>query len=79
AKKRNLPKQCQCCEFRFICNGGCPKNRFIRTNEGESGLNYLCKGYRHFFRHIDEAMRFMVNELNNERPPANVMKWIDQR
>ena len=79
AKKRNLPKQCQRCEFRFICNGGCPKNRFIRTDEGESGLNYLCEGYRHFFRHIDEAMRFMVNELKNERPPANVMKWMAER
>ena len=77
AKKKSLPEQCRNCNVKFICRGGCPKNRFIRTDEGESGLNYLCEGYRHFFRHIDNAMRFMANELYNERPPANVMKWVD--
>ncbi len=51
AKLDTLPRYCQTCEVRAMCNGGCPKNRFIRTPEGETGLNYLCAGYKRFFTH----------------------------
>ena len=74
-KKIKLPAYCEQCEYKFICNGECPKHRFIKTPDGEDGLNYLCEGYKYFFSHIDPYMRFMVNELNNKRPPANVMNW----
>jgi uncharacterized protein len=47
AKETTLPSDCLRCEFRFACNGECPKNRFIRTAGGEPGLNYLCAGYKH--------------------------------
>jgi uncharacterized protein len=73
AKRDTLPQYCLDCEVRFVCNGGCPKNRFIETPDGEPGLNYLCAGYRAFFNHIDEPMRLMANELTQRRPPANVM------
>jgi len=75
AKESSLPKYCRECEVRFACNGECPKHRFLRTPEGEPGLNYLCAGYKMFFRHIDPYMRFMAGELRNQRAPANVMTW----
>jgi uncharacterized protein len=56
-----------------MCNGGCPKNRFIETPDGQPGLNYLCEGYRAFFNHIDRPMQLMAAELARQRPPANVM------
>ncbi|HKJ31094.1 MAG TPA: anaerobic sulfatase maturase, partial [Balneolales bacterium] len=74
-KKNALPKYCQDCEYRFACNGGCPKHRFLQTPDGEKGWNYLCKGYKKYFKHIEPYMRFMVNELQHNRPPANVMKY----
>ena len=79
AKHDTLPQYCHDCEVRFVCNGGCPKNRFIVTPHGEAGLNYLCAGYRAFFNHIDEAMRFMASEIQNRRAPANVMFYMSQK
>src|SRR5690606_34957855 len=52
AKRDTLPRYCRECEVRFVCNGGCPKDRFIETPDGEPGLNYLCAGYRAFFNHV---------------------------
>lgn len=75
-KANTLPTQCKECEFLFACNGECPKNRFARTTTGEPGLNYLCKGYYQFFKHVAPYMDFMKNELMHQRPPANVMNLI---
>lgn len=72
-KYDKLPRQCRNCKYLFACNGECPKNRFATTADGESGLNYLCSGYRKFFEHVAPYMDFMANELKNQRPAANVM------
>ncbi len=75
-KHDKLPGQCKECEFLFACHGECPKNRFLYTTEGEYGLNYLCEGYKMFFKHVAPYMDFMKHELLAKRPPANVMEWI---
>ena len=62
AKSRTLPEYCLDCDVKPMCNGECPKNRFIKTPEGEAGLNYLCEGYKLFFTHCQpfiEAVRSM--------------------
>lgn len=51
AKSQTLPQYCLDCEVLAMCNGECPKNRFIISPDGEPGLNYLCAGYRIFFKH----------------------------
>jgi uncharacterized protein len=78
AKRDRLPRTCLECQVRFICNGGCPKNRVRRTPDGERGrnrprLNYLCEGYRAFFTHIDRPMQRMAAERRAGRSPANIM------
>lgn len=77
-KADTLPQYCLECDYKFACNGGCPKQRFTRTPKGEPGLNYLCKGYKMFFSHADPYMRFMANEVGRGRPAANVMEWVRQ-
>jgi uncharacterized protein len=77
-KRDTLPQYCRECDVRFACNGECPKHRFLQTPDGESGLNYLCEGYKLFFKHIDPYMKFMAQELRQQRSPANVMAWIRQ-
>jgi uncharacterized protein len=72
-KHISLPGYCRRCRFLFACHGGCPKDRFALTPDGEPGLNYLCEGYRLFFTHITGPMEFMVRELRAGRAPANVM------
>jgi uncharacterized protein len=67
AKRDTLPRYCLECEVLAMCNGECPKNRFINTPAGEPGLNYLCEGYRYFFNHslpfIREVARLWRDEL----------------
>ena len=73
SKLTSLPGKCRDCLYLFACNGECPKNRFLTTEDGEPGLNYLCEGYYQFFEHIAPAMDFMKRELLAKRPPANIM------
>lgn len=78
-KHDKLPSQCMNCEFLKLCNGECPKNRIIKTSTGESGLNWLCQGFKMYYAHTQPYMKFMANELFFKRPPANVMEWARAR
>jgi uncharacterized protein len=77
-KRDSLPQYCRSCDVRFICNGGCPKDRILYTPDGEAGLNYLCEGFKRFFTHIDKPMKYMAGELRAQRPPAGIMRHLAQ-
>lgn len=77
-KHDKLPHQCMECRFLNLCNGECPKNRISVTADGQPGLNYLCPGLKKFFSHTEPYMKFMANELANQRPPANVMEYANK-
>ena len=72
-KKDSLPRYCRECEVLHICNGECPKNRFLETPDGEPGWNYLCAGYKTFFKHADKPMRIMADLLRRNRPASEAM------
>ena len=74
-KRDKLTKQCRQCEVRPLCNGGCPKDRFVLSRDDEPGHNYLCAGFELFFKHSQPAMRMMAELLVRGRPPAEVMTW----
>ena len=72
-KKDSLPRYCRECEVLHICNGECPKNRFLETPDGEPGWNYLCAGYKAFFKHADKPMRIMANLIRRNQLASEVM------
>ncbi|MBU2497980.1 MAG: anaerobic sulfatase maturase [Proteobacteria bacterium] len=74
-KLNTLPHYCQGCEVLAMCHGECPKNRFIRTPDGEEGLNYLCAGYKRFFNHSRPFVRELAalwrrQTLEQQKPNA---------
>lgn len=75
-KHSSLPRQCKECDMEFACHGECPKNRFMKDKYGDSGLNYLCPGYYHYYQHVAPYMDYMKQELMSQRPPSNIMKVI---
>jgi uncharacterized protein len=76
AKQTTLPRNCRACEFLRVCHGECPKNRFVAGPGGETGLNYLCAGYKAFFRHADRPMGIMADLIRRGRPASEVMALL---
>jgi uncharacterized protein len=72
-KRDSLTPQCQRCEVRQLCNGGCPKDRFALSSDGDPGQNYLCAGLFLFFTHTRPAMQTMAELLQRGGAPSDVM------
>ena len=68
AKLKRLPRACRACEVLDMCNGGCPKDRFLPTPDGEDGLNYLCEGYKRFFTHCRPFVTELAALWQSQRP-----------
>lgn len=76
AKRDTLPRYCQECEVKAMCNGGCPKDRVIQTPDGEAGLNFLCAGYKRFFTHCRPYMLQMAALRRAGQPPQQMMQLL---
>jgi uncharacterized protein len=74
SKWLDLPRCCRECDVLAACHGGCLKHRFARSSDDEPGLNYLCPGYKLFFRHVRPSMLKMAELLRAERPAADIMQ-----
>jgi uncharacterized protein len=73
-KRDALPAQCRRCDVLAACRGGCPGHRFVYAPAGGPGLNYLCAGYRHFFRTVAPHMRAMAVLLRQGRPASDILR-----
>jgi len=62
-KRDRLPAQCRSCSWLMLCNGGCPKDRFALTADGEPGLNYLCSGLQHFYAHAEKPLKKVIERM----------------
>jgi uncharacterized protein len=78
-KRDTLTAQCKRCEVLPLCNGGCPKDRFSLSKDGEPGQNYLCPGLELFFKHTRSAMVTMARLVQQNRAPFDIMAMVRDR
>ncbi|TAN22419.1 MAG: anaerobic sulfatase maturase [Actinomycetota bacterium] len=78
AKKDSLPGYCKECPVLFLCNGGCPKDRFIQTPGGQGGLNYLCEGYREYYGHLQPQLERVLGFYKKGMSPQSIMAEIER-
>jgi uncharacterized protein len=75
-KRDLLTQQCRDCDVRMLCNGGCPKDRFVTSRDGEPGHNYLCEGLYYFFDHVRPTMAIMAEHIKRNQAASRVMEWV---
>ena len=71
-----LPGPCRTCDVVFLCQGECPRNRFVPGNGDGRRLNYLCADYLKFFHHVAPGMDLMARLLEARRPPRDAAPAI---
>jgi uncharacterized protein len=76
AKATTLTGQCRSCDVLPLCNGGCPKDRFVTSRDGEPGHNYLCEGLYAFFTHTRPTMSAMAQLIRQGRFADEVMAQV---
>ena len=75
-KRNTLTAQCQACKVRNLCHGGCRKDRFALSRDGEPEHNYLCPGLELFFNQTGPTFHAMAQLLQQNRAPADATETI---
>lgn len=75
-KRDSLTKECRNCKYLSCCNGGCPKDRFGQSSEGEKGQYYLCAGLKKFFAHADPILHRIMELSAKGTSPDLIMKKL---
>lgn len=75
-KRDRLPSRCRSCEWLAVCNGGCPKDRFLVAENGEPGLNHLCGGFRKFFAHAQPTVKKVREFRKQGMAPDAIMAGL---
>ena len=68
-KSETLPRYCRECPYLEDCWGECPKNRLLRTPDGEPGLNYLCAGLKKFYKHAMPEVERIAAGIRHRQSP----------
>lgn len=79
AKRDAVPDCCGHCDVAFICNGDCPKHRFVPAPPGDRPVSYLCLAYKALFRHMAPHLDTMAELLHRQLSPAGIMEILRHR
>lgn len=75
-KFNGLDYKCNQCKFLNICNGGCPKDRFVPSEDDKHLRNYLCDSYLHYFEHTVPKMLCLIDGLKSGISYAKIRRMI---
>ncbi len=64
SKRDNISQDCLKCPVKPICNGGCPKHRFLLSSNGIPNKNYLCHGFYKHYTYVLPRMQIILKGLN---------------
>jgi uncharacterized protein len=59
-----------------VCNGGCPKDRFVAPENGGPPVNYLCAGLRRFFSHAEKPIKKILRQKRAGAADEAVMSLL---
>lgn len=76
AKREGLTAECRACPWYRFCGGGCLKDRFGVSKEGEPGQYYLCAGLRALFAHAVPVLETVMEQSRAGRLPEEIMKTL---
>ncbi len=62
-KKSNMSIECNTCEYKALCNGGCQKHRFLHSRNGMVNKNYFCDSYKIYHKHCLQRMKYLLSKL----------------
>jgi len=63
ARKGALGPVCTACEWKALCQGGCPKYRLLQGGDAASPT-YFCAAYKALFEHAHETLQSIVGHLS---------------
>ncbi len=73
AKRTSLTAECRACPYLRFCNGGCPKDRFGESSDGEDGQYYLCRGLKSFFAQAVPVLEKIIDMSRRGLKPEAIM------
>ncbi|MDO4991231.1 MAG: anaerobic sulfatase maturase, partial [Eubacteriales bacterium] len=77
SKRGSLTAECRACPYLRFCSGGCPKDRFGVSADGESGQYWLCAGFKEFFAHAVPVLEKVMALSAAGKKPAEIMTEIE--
>lgn len=66
-RKKLMNSNCGDCEWKWICQGDCPKHRIGAGVQSPESLSALCEGWKIFFSHSMDKFKELANEISLER------------
>lgn len=77
--KQHLSLECKQCSWLPLCNGGCPKHRFIQSNLNEKEYkSYFCPAYKSIFEHITPGMNLILEFMERKIPWEYLSSAVDK-
>ena len=79
AKEKKLTHRCKRCDVLHFCNGGCPAQQLVKFGNEEYPHNYLCEGYRTFFKYTQPYFEAIARALRNQMPANHFHRYLAER